>query len=117
MGEVNFNQALEEWIEHCRDSHIRFSSFAEPVKNCEPYRKIISMGYKALPLVRQVYDMDISDNFELSIVIELGLASVVRDIVGDDFSIPEKIRGRISAIEDYTKKWLDENMDNYLSRK
>ena len=43
-----------------------------------------------------------------------GLVSTVREIVGDDFSIPEEIRGRISAIEDYTKNWLDENMNRYV---
>jgi len=74
------------------------------------------MGYRALPLIRQVYDRDSSDNFELSIVQCHGLVSVVREIVGGDFSIPEEIQGRISAIEDYTKRWLDENMGRYIQR-
>ena len=72
------------------------------------------MGYEALPLIRQVYDRDSSDNFELSIVQGHGLISVVREIVGDDFSIPEEICGRISAMEHYTKRWLDENMSKYV---
>ena len=115
MSEVNFHQAVEEWIEHCRNPHVQLSSSAEPVRNCDSYRKIISMGYEALPLIRQVYDRDSLANFELSIVRGHGLVSVVREIVGDDFSIPEEICGRISAMEDYTKRWLDENMGKYVS--
>jgi hypothetical protein len=111
---VNFHQAVEEWIEHCRNPNVQLSSCAEPVRNCDAYRKIISMGYEALPLIRQVYDRDSKDNFELSIVQGHGLVSIVREIVGDDFSIPEEIRGRIPAMEDYTKRWLDENMGRYV---
>src|SRR3990167_6993254 len=99
MNKVNFHQAVEEWIEHCRNLHVQVSSSTEPVRNCDSYRKIVSMGYEALPLIRQVYDRDSSANFELSIVQGHGLVSVVREIVGDDFSIPEEICGRISAME------------------
>ena len=50
----------------------------------------------------------------LSMIKGHGLVSAVREIVGNDFSIPEEIRGRISAMEDYTKRWLDENMGKYV---
>jgi hypothetical protein len=114
MNEANFHQAVADWIDHCRNPHVQVSSSVEPVRNCDSYRKIVSMGYEALPLIRQVYDRDSSDNFELSIVQGHGLVSVVREIVGDDFSIPEEIRGRIPAMEDYATRWLDENMGKYV---
>jgi hypothetical protein len=115
MSEVNFHQAVEEWIEHCRNPNVQISSSAEPVRNCDSYRKIVSMGYEALPFIRKVYDREKSDDLALSIVQGHGLVAIVREIVGDDFSIPEEIRGRISAMEDYTKRWLDENMSRYVS--
>lgn len=115
MGlEDNFHQAVGEWIEHCRNPQVQLSSFINPVRNCDSYRKIVSMGYEVLPLIRKVYDRDSSHNFELSIVQKLGLVSVVREIVGDDFLIPEDIRGQTSAMEEYTKRWLDENMGRYV---
>lgn len=114
MSKDIFYQAFEKWIEHCRSPHVRFSSFSEPIRNCDAYRKIVSMGYEALPLIRQVYDRDSSDDLAISIVKGHGLVAVVREILGDDFSIPKEIRGHISAIEDYTKRWLDENMNKYV---
>jgi len=174
MGlEDNFNQAVQEWIEHCRNPHVQISSSAEPVRNCEAYRKILSMGKAVLPLVRQLYDADVSfyiygqdtmgeyaafpttnrlterqdlfdallafqygetaeesnegfnkitqigqeeagRDFPLSIIQEHGLVSLVKEIVGDDFQIPEEIRGKVPAMEDYTKRWLDENMSRYV---
>ena len=111
--EAKFHQAVEEWIEHCGNPAVQLSSSGEPVINCDPYRKIASMGYEALPLVRQVYDRDSSDNFALSIVQGHGLLAVVNEIVGSDFSIPEEILGRISKMKDYTKGWLDDNMSRY----
>lgn len=113
--EKDFYQAVEEWLEYCKNTRVQFSSSGEPVINCDPYRKIVSMGYEALPLIRKVYDRDSSDNFELSIVQEHGLISAVREIVGDDFSIPEQIRGHLFAMENYTVNWLDENMKKYAS--
>ena len=114
MGlEDNFHQAIEEWIEHCSNPHIQVSSITEPVRDCDAYRKIVSMGYEALPLIRQVYNKDSTSNFALSIVQGHGLVSLVKTIVGGDFSIPNGIRGRISAMENYTKNWLDKNMHKY----
>jgi len=113
MSKFVFHQAVEEWIEHCRNPLVQINSSSKPVRNCDSYRKIVSMGYEILPLIRQLYNKDSSDNFALSIVQEHGLVSVVRDIVGNDFSIPKEIHSQISAIEDYTKKWLDENMNKY----
>ena len=173
MGlEDSFHQAVGEWIEHCRNPQVQVSSSSESVRDCDAYRKIISMGKEALPLVRQLYDADASfyvsgqdergeyaafstkklanrqdfmdalfafqygetteesnagfeqmtqigrdeaeKDLPLSMIKGHGLVSAVREIVGDDFSVPEEIRGRISAMEDYTKSWLDEHMNRYV---
>ena len=173
MGlEDSFHQAVGEWIEHCRNPQVQVSSSSESVRECDAYRKIISMGKEALPLVRQLYDANTNfyisgqddkgeyaafstkkladrqgfmdplfafqygetaegsnagfeqmtqigrdeaeKDLPLSMIKGHGLISVVKEIVGDDFSIPEEIRGRISVIEGYTKNWLDENMHRYV---
>lgn len=174
MGlEESFHQAVEEWIEYCRNPHAQVSFSSESVKNCDAYRKIISMGKEALPLLRKLYDTDASfyvsgqnergeyaafstkklanrqdfmsallafqygetaeksnagfeqmtqigqdeaeKDLPLSMIKGHGLVSAVREIIGDDFSIPEEIRGQISAIAAYTKSWLDENIHKYVA--
>jgi hypothetical protein len=116
MSKADFDKALKEWIAHCRQPEVQFSSIAEDVRDVAASRKIISMGYEALPFVRQAYDMDSSDNFALAIVQGHGLVGVVRAIVGDDFSIPQEIRGNIPKIESYTRAWLDQNMHKYAKQ-
>lgn len=172
----NFNQAVQEWIEHCKNPHVQVSSSSEPVRNCDAYRKIISMGREVLPLIRQLYDADASffihgqdktgdyaafpttkrltrrqelfdalfafqygetaeesnagfdkmtqvgqeeaeRDFPLSIIKGHGLSFLVKEIVGNDFQIPQEIRGRIPEIEGYTKRWLDENIGRYAPAK
>lgn len=130
MGlEQKFHQAVGEWIEHCRTPHVQASSSSEPVRDCDAYREIISMGKKALPLLRSLYDADTSfyasgqdrrgedaeRDIPLSMIKGHGLVSTVREIIGDDFLIPEEIQGQISVVEEYTKNWLDENMHRYTS--
>jgi len=115
MLEDTFNQAVDEWIEHCRKPEVQYSSSIQSVRDCEPYRKIVSMGSEALPLVRQLYDRDSSSNFELSIVKGHGLSGAVREIVGEDFQIPEVIRGRVTEMEQYTKSWLDSHISEYVN--
>lgn len=174
MGiEERFNQAVKEWIEHCKSPDVQVDSSSELVRNCDAYRKIISIGKKALPLLRQLYDAKISSyshvrddkrgdvaifpaklaqerafmddlfkfqygetaeesnegfnqmmqrgkekvekDLPLSMIKNHGLASAVEELVGDDFSVPEEIRGQISKVEEYTKDWLDKNMHKYLS--
>ncbi len=116
MDEDNFHQLVDEWIEHCRRG-INVSS-PEHIRNCGAYKKIVAMGYEALPLIRQVYDKQQPKNLfgvlALSVVQGQGLVNVVYDIIGNDFFIPREIRGKTSEMKDYTKKWLDENMGRYL---
>lgn len=111
--ETEFNQAVEEWITYCRNSGALFDSSAKAIINCEAYNKILLMGHRALPLIRKLYDRDISDNFELEVIQGRGLLALVREIVGEDFQIPIEIRGNIHALEEYTKNWLDKNINKY----
>lgn len=114
MLETNFNKAVEAWMNHCRKPYVQFSSLSRPTIDCEAYREIVSMGHEALPLVRKLYDRDNTGIFELSII-QARLVGVVKEIVGENFKIPNELRGRISEIETYTKQWLDNHMSKYIS--
>ena len=65
----------------------------------------------------QVGQEEAERDFPLSIIKGHGLVSLVKEIVGDDFQIPEEIRGKIPTMEYYTKRWLDENMSRYVPAK
>lgn len=114
MDKKNFDKLIEEWIEYCKTPEVQFSLNPNTITECNAYKKILSMNYKALPLIRRLYDEDSSDNFALSIIIHGGLVKLMHEIIGEDFSIPQEILGNISAMEKHTKNWLDENMDKYL---
>ncbi len=107
--EDSFNKALGEWIVHCKSHEVQFSSSVQPVRDCDAYKKIVSMGKDALPFIRKTYDMDSEHNFALEIVKSQGLVQAVREIVGAEFKIPEEMRGVIDSMENYTKAWLDKN--------
>jgi hypothetical protein len=109
MVRERFYQAVEEWISYCGKREVTLSSSPEPVRDCDAYRKILLIGHDALPLIREVYDRDSSDNLGLSIVQGHGLVMLVSAIIGEGFQIPETIRGKVSKIEDYVKSWLDEH--------
>ena len=110
MEEAYFHETIEEWITHCRTAEVLFSSSSKPVRDCEAYRTIVAMGSEALPFIRQVYDRDRSKDDALGIVQLQGLVDLVSEIVGDDFQIPEEIQGNMPEIEEYTKRWLDKNI-------
>ena len=115
--EDKFNSAVEEWIEHCQDSKVINDSSARSVVECAAYKKIVSLGYSALPLIRQLYGQE-SDaewvNFSLSIVKGHGLVNAVCEILDPEFQIPDDLQGKVRATEEYTKEWLDENMHKYV---
>ena len=114
-GHNHFDHAVEDWLEYCRGPRVQISSSSQSVIDCDSYKRIVSIGRDALPLIRQMYDKDSSDNPELSIIQDLGLVAVVKDIIGDDFQIPEQIKGKISAMKDYTIYWLDKYLLEYIS--
>jgi len=111
--EEKFNSTVKKWEAHCEKTRVRFSSSPKPVRDCDAYREIVSMGNSSLPLIRKLYDKDSQNNIGLSGIQAFGLISAVKDIIGDDFTIPEDIRGNIKMMEDYTKRWLDNNINKY----
>ncbi len=114
-----FNLVFDQLVEVCRKPEVQLSSSMGPLRLSEPYRKIVAMGYKALPFIRKAYDLDSSNDFALSIVQGHGLVGLVEGIVGNDFThgIPREMTGRIDELEAYTKRWLDQNMRKYVPGK
>jgi hypothetical protein len=105
--EDEFHQAVEGWREHCERN--AFRSDIRSYLDCDAYREIVSMGPGVLPLIRKelgksTYEDDPGERFLFA----------VKEIIGDDFSIPEEIRGYVSKMFDFTKRWLDENIDRYV---
>ena len=119
MAESDFYTAVEEWIEHCKKPDVHYSSSSDSARNCSAYRKIVAMGHEALPHVRQLFNWvfpEQTGSFALEVIKAHGLVGIVRDVVGEDFSIPKDIRGRVSEIERYTIRWLDRNMHKYVPK-
>ena len=48
--EERFYEAVDAWSRHCKENAIH--SAIAPYLDCDAYRKIISMGEKVLPLIR-----------------------------------------------------------------
>lgn len=114
--EEEFNQAIEEWKIHCKKPELEYSSTRVPaVTNCDAYKKIVAMGPKIFPLIRNLYDRDSSKDSELGKIKLFGLISIVKEIAGSDFQMPvEGIKNE--GLEQYAKVWLDENMQRYLKQ-
>ena len=108
--EKKFVDCVLEWDCHCSKPEIKLSSKSSDYLNCDAYREIVRMGPKALPLIKHIYSG--RDSFAFFPI--LGWSNAVQEIVGDDFQIPEEIRGKVKDIRDYTVKWLDENMKKYI---
>ena len=104
--EEQFNKSIEDWKEHCERT-INSSNPGDYL-NCDAYRNIVNMGPAILPLIRKEFDKN-------SLLNGL-LVNPVKRIVGKDFQIPEWMAGKMSLIEKYTAKWLDENMQEYLKQ-
>ena len=129
--ESRFNQAVEEWVVHCKKPE--YDSSFQSLSDCDAYRSIVAMGSDALPLIRKLFDKpeddQPEDKLEFSRIKRHGLVRAVRDIVGPEFTIPDEIKGKIQVIEgriqatgktslpeDYTKRWLDEHMSKYVPK-
>jgi hypothetical protein len=109
--EQKFKENLEEWRKHC----LRKINSSNPHDyiNCEAYRNIAAIGHPALPLIRKAYETE-SKSFNDPDSLNWELHNLVVEIIGEDFKIPDWMKGRIKVIEKYTIKWLDENMDKYM---
>ncbi|MBI4176100.1 MAG: hypothetical protein HY518_02770 [Candidatus Aenigmarchaeota archaeon] len=108
MLKGEFDAAVDEWKAHCSGN--KYSSSASVYMDCDAARRIAGMGPAALPLIREKYSGDDDDAF-FAIA---GWAAIVGAIVGDEFSVPAEIKGRVSTVRDYTIRWLDDNMGKYI---
>ena len=104
--ESRFNQAVVEWIEHSKRPDVLVSSSVQPLLDCDAYRGIVAMGSEVLPLILRMLEQP-SEDPKFPLINAHGLAAVVREIVGPKFSVPDEIKGRVSAMGDYTRRWLD----------
>ena len=104
--EEKFKQYLGEWKQHCES--VAFSSNPNDYIDCDAYRNIVEMGQQTLPLIRKVF----YDEPTCETLCPLGLAHLVKNIVGDAIIIPENLREKVKDAENYMRGWLD----GYLSR-
>ncbi len=106
-----FNKYIKEWEEYCKKPEIMLSSSMIEIMGCDSYRNLIAMGNTALPFIREAYDKLKAD----SIITLHGLPLLIHEIIGEEFSIPESIKGNLCEIRNYAKFWLDENLLDYIS--
>lgn len=113
-----FNGALYGWVAYCKQPSVQVSSDPSCVTACPSFQEICHLGSPALPLIRELYDKKEEDekiNCALEIIKSFGLVAVVQRIAGPRFMIPENLSGKVEEIEQFTKYWLDENMEYYVS--
>jgi hypothetical protein len=108
-----FEQELSKWAEHCNYNFVGLSSNPNIRLQCDAYHNIVTMGTKILPLIRTAYDIDSQFFPGIEEVKAFGLFQVV-DAICKDFSIPTELEGKMTAMQDYTKNWLDNNMRKYV---
>ncbi len=121
--EYNFHQAVKEWKDHSKINSIH--SMSQPYLDCDAYRRIVNMGPRILPLIREEYakSQEIGDP-------GICWCYVLKDIV-PEFSLPvgEKDSGSavermtpgyigldIGEVQKATIKWLDQNMYKYITK-
>jgi len=112
--EARFNELLIAFQKRAEQtSHL---SGVRELLDCDAYREIVAMGKQALPLIRKAYDLYDKDNINLQIVKCHGFLNAVKTIAGNDYQVPQDLRGKIDEVENFTKAWLDENMAKYVSK-
>lgn len=109
--EDQFKEQLGKWVEFIKGPAIQFSSMATDMMECKEYENLRTMGKEIIPLIRKHYE-----DFESGGTMAMhALPMLVGGIMGNEFQIPVNIQGRMQAIENYTRNWLNENADKYLS--
>ncbi len=125
--EKEFLDLFSELIEYCENHKIIYTRNYPPknldeVRQCPAYGKIVAMGVKVLPLIRQGLDMGGNRAYAAAQI--GGLISAVQKIVGEEFKIPKemeipthnkdgfvwKLSCYTDRLCDYTFRWLSENM-------
>ena len=102
--EQKFNLLAEEWEEHCikMAHHSRLAFFYD----CSAAEQIIAMGRVVLPMIAQRYQKPRDPNFDPVYSHITGLV----EKIAQEFTIPDRIRGYYPQMEDYTIKWIHENI-------
>lgn len=103
--EAEYQQAVLSWKAHCKTK--QHSSNPNDSINCDAFEKIAAMGEAVLPLIQKTMHDDIDPTFCL-----FGWTSLIREIVGKKFDITEDLLGRVQAIFEFTRDWLDAELKN-----
>ena len=106
---TEFNRLFKEWKKYC-SGDVRFSSNPMDYLNCDAYRGIVAMGPAVLPLIREAY----SKGEDINTLGFGSFSSIISQVVGDDFKIPEEIHGHRDRTRKFSMQWLDKNMHRYL---
>ena len=96
---------LQTWEEHCKSWRFQLNS-SQTIRDCKSYKNLVTMGKDILPYIKEVYETKIHED---STLVSYGLATLVKEIVGESFEIPEEIQGKMDETKDYTCNWLDAN--------
>lgn len=111
-----FENAVSAWVAHCERPEVLLSSDPKAVTNCQPYRDLRRLGSPTLLLVRGLCDREEDGEGDAWRIIKgMGLATLVQDITGSRFRIPDGLQGK--DLERYTERWLDANLEQYVSRR
>lgn len=110
MGlQEEFDAAVKDWKKHCNS--VRYSSNPRDYYSCDAYRRIVAMGSRVLPLVKDVYADEKDDDSSVGFA---SWSSIVGEIVGEDFQIPSHMAGVEPKIRVHTINWLEKNMKKYV---
>ncbi|MDD3887513.1 MAG: hypothetical protein PHN19_01940 [Patescibacteria group bacterium] len=102
--QTEFDKLVKDWKVHCEKNC--FSSIMSIFYDCEAVRKIIALGYSALPLIQE----------ELSVKHTIPYGFLWRHVVYSivpELEIPEEMRGKVNEIEAFTLQWLNNNIHRF----
>lgn len=101
IAQKDIDVNIQYWDAHCQ---LRInSSNSRDYIDCEGYRNLVEMGKSALPFI---YNAVETGKFAGEFGWRNHLGRLLRDIVGDEFNIPEEIIGKVGRFKKYTIDWL-----------
>ena len=101
--EDKFDENYEEWMEHCHET--RVSSITLDYLDCDAYRNIVAMGEQAMPLILEKAKSDPHSHLVDHIV------PLLKEIVGDDYKIPEELYEKTKEIRTHALEWLEKEVE------
>ncbi len=106
MEKPLFNRVVETWGVHAE--RMSYHSNIERYLDCDEYRYLRSQGEAILPYVQEFLMSQDEDPNSKSGHTRSLMVNLVADIAGENFIIPEEIRGRVRLLEEYTRDWLSD---------